>query len=159
MLISLKYTSAFNFLARDIPIEKIENFKILQNKNEYFVEEELVNIAKTMRTSRIVRNFLKENLNFEANMHSLVDNLYANKALEDKILDTFDSNLTVKQDANPDLKGLYSSLKDTESNLKQKVQDLMNSTEFQAHLQENIYTIRDERIVFQVRTSNICRLV
>ena len=141
-------------LARDIPIEKIENFKILQNKNEYFVEEELVNIAKTMRTSRIVRNFLKENLNFEANMHSLVDNLYANKTLEDKILDTFDTNLTVKQDANPDLKGLYSSLKDTESNLKQKVQDLMNSSDFQKHLQENIYTERDGRIVFQVKASS-----
>ena len=141
-------------LARDIPIDKIQNFKILRERNEYFVEEELVDIAKTMRTSRIVRNFLKENLPFDASMQTLTNDLYANKELEDKILDTFDDNFTVKQNANPELKGLYSSLRDTESNLKQRVQELMNSPEFQKHLQENIYTLRDDRIVFQVKASS-----
>lgn len=140
--------------AHDIPIEKIQNFAKLKEKNEYFVEEELVDIAKTMRTSRLVRNFLKENLVFDASLNGLAENLYSNKALEDKILDTFDDNYTVKQDANPELKGLYSSLKDTESALRQRVQELMNSPEFQTHLQENIYTMRDDRIVFQVKASS-----
>ena len=118
-------------LAHDIPIERIQDFKLLQSKNEYFVEEELVDIAKTMRTSRLIRNFLKENLPFEATMHKLTEELFSNKELEDKIFDTFDENYAVKQNANPDLKGLYSSLKDTEINLKQRVQELMNSPEFQ----------------------------
>ena len=118
-------------LARDIPIENIQNFTKLKAQNEYFVEEELVDIAKTMRTSRVVRNFLKENLRFDAMMQNLTNDLYSNKDLEDKILDTFDDNFTVKQNANPDLKGLYSSLKDTEANLTQRVQELMNSPEFQ----------------------------
>jgi DNA mismatch repair protein MutS2 len=30
----------------------------------------------------------------------------------------------------------------------------MNSAEFQSHLQENLYTMRDERIVFQVKASS-----
>lgn len=141
-------------LARDIPIDKVQNFKVLRERNEYFVEEELVDIAKTMRTSRIVRNFLKENLPFDASMQALTNDLYSNKELEDRILDTFDDNFTVKQNANPDLKGLYASLRDTESNLKQRVQELMNSPEFQKHLQENIYTLRDDRIVFQVKASS-----
>ena len=145
-------------LARDIPIDKIQNFKILRERNEYFVEEELVDIAKTMRTSRIVRNFLKENLPFDASMQNLTNDLYSNKELEDRILDTFDDNFTVKQNANPDLKGLYASLRDTESNLKQRVQELMNSPEFQKHLQENIYTLRDDRIVFQVKASSKSRV-
>ena len=141
-------------LARDIPIDKVQNFKVLRERNEYFVEEELVDIAKTMRTSRIVRNFLKENLPFDASMQALTNDLYSNKEFEDRILDTFDDNFTVKQNANPDLKGLYASLRDTESNLKQRVQELMNSPEFQKHLQENIYTLRDDRIVFQVKASS-----
>lgn len=141
-------------LARDIPIDKIPQFEILRERNEYFVEEELVDIAKAMRTSRIVRNFLKENLQFDTSMQKLVDDLYSNKDLEDRILDTFDDNYTVKQNANAELKGLYASLRDTEANLKQKVQDLMNSSEFQKHLQENIYTLRDDRIVFQVKASS-----
>lgn len=141
-------------LARDIPIEKIQNFSKLRERNEYFVEEELVDIAKSMRTSRVVRNFLKENLPFDSLMQNLTNDLYANKELEEKILDTFDDNFTVKQNANPELKGLYASLRDTESNLKQRVQELMNSPEFQKHLQENIYTLRDDRIVFQVKASS-----
>ncbi len=141
-------------LARAIPIEKIPDFSKLRERNEYFVEEELVDIAKSMRTSRIVRNFLKENLPFDASMQNLTDKLYSDKQFEEKILNTFDENCTVKQNANLELKGLYSSLKDTEANLKQKVQELMNSPEFQKHLQENIYTIRDDRIVFQVKASS-----
>ena len=141
-------------LARDIPIDSIENFTKLREKSEYFIEEELINIAKSMRVSRLVRNFLKENLPFDAAMSKLVDCLYADKELEDKILSTFDDNMTVKQNANKELKGLYASLRDTENNLRKQVQSLMNSADFQKHLQENIYTMRDDRIVFQVKASS-----
>jgi len=140
--------------ACDIPIDKIQNFSKLREKNEYFIEEELVDIAKTMRTFRIVKNFLKENLPQEASLNYISGNIYTNKELEDKIFNTFDDNYMVKPDANPELLGLYSSLKDTENALKEKVKELMNSTEFQSHLQENIYTMRDDRIVFQVKASS-----
>lgn len=153
----LAYTKdAMNILdnALDIPIDNIQAFSKLKEKNEYFIEEELVDVAKTMRTSRLVRNFLKENFLPEAKLTSFVEVLYSNKELEDKIFDTFDDNYKVRQDANPELKGLYSSLRDTEIALKQRVQELMNSPEFQTHLQENIYTLRDDRIVFQVKASS-----
>ncbi|MFQ8626710.1 MAG: hypothetical protein ACLSA2_09800 [Candidatus Gastranaerophilaceae bacterium] len=39
-------------------------------------------------------------------------------------------------------------------NLKTTVSSLMNSPEFSKHLQENIYTTRDDRIVFQVMASS-----
>ncbi len=153
----LKYTreakSVLDF-ARDIPIDKIQNFSKLKEKNEYFIEEELVDIAKTIRTFRIVRNFLKENLPQESSMLLISENIYTNKELEDRIFETFDENYTVKPSASEELRGLYSSLKDTETALKEKVRELMNSTEFQSHLQENIYTMRDDRIVFQVKASS-----
>ena len=141
-------------LAYDIPIEKILDFAKLREKNEYFIEEELVDIAKSLRTFRLVKNFLKENLPQEALLNQLAQNIYSNKEFEDKIFDTFDENYIVKPSASIELKGLYSSLKDTESTLKEKVKDLMNSAEFQSHLQENIYTMRDDRIVFQVKASS-----
>lgn len=153
----LKYTrdaKAVLDFAQDIPVDKIQNFSKLREKNEYFVEEELVDIAKSMRTFRLVRNFLKENLPQDATLNLISDNIFTNKELEDKIFDTFDDNLIVRADVNPELHGLYSSLKDTEAALKEKVRELMNSTEFQSHLQENIYTMRDDRIVFQVKASS-----
>ncbi len=154
---SLTYTAEAKMIldkACDIPIEKIQNFAKLREKNEYFVEEELVSVAKTFRTFRLVRNFLKENLEPNSQMNVYIDNIYTNKELEDKIFETLDENYMVKGNASPELAGLYSSLKDTESALKQKVQDLMNSSEFQSHLQENIYTTRDDRIVFQIKASS-----
>lgn len=153
----LDYTNEAKALldfANDIPIDKILNFTQLKEKNEYFIEEELVDVAKTLRTFRLVKNFLKDSLNQDSVFKDFIENIYANKDLEDRIFDTFDENYAVKQDANLELKGLYSSLKDTESALKEKVKDLMNSTEFQSHLQENIYTMRDDRIVFQVKASS-----
>lgn len=140
--------------AKDIPIERIQNFSELKLKHEYFAEEELIDIAKTMRTFRLVRNFIKENLPYETGLAKLAEDIYTNKELEDNIFDTFDENGTVKRSATPELAGLYSSLNDTEANLKEKVQALMNSAEFQSHLQENLYTMRDERIVFQVKASD-----
>lgn len=140
--------------AHDIPIENIQNFSKLREKNEYFIEEELVDIAKSLRTARVVKNFLKENLEYDSKINEISEKIYTNKDLEERIFDTFDDNLTVKQNANPELKGLYSSLKDTEGNLKKQVTSLMNSADFQKHLQENIYTIRDDRIVFQVKASS-----
>jgi DNA mismatch repair protein MutS2 len=140
--------------SRDTPIDRMADFTQLRNRSEYFVEEELVDAAKSMRTARIVRNFLKENLPYDSKLSVMADGIFTKKELEDKILNTFDDNLTVKQNATPELKGLYASLRDTELNLKKTVQGLMSSPDFQKHLQENIYTLRDDRIVFQVKASS-----
>ena len=55
--------------ACDIPIDKIQNFTKLREKSEYFVEEELVDIAKSMRTSRLIKNFLKVILSHQPSAH------------------------------------------------------------------------------------------
>ena len=141
-------------MSGDIPVDNIVHFQSLKNRPEYYDEEELINIASTLRTFRLVKNYLKENLPFEAYLNELAANLYVNKGIEDKLFDTFDENKTIKKNANPELAGLYSSLKETEINLRQKVNELMNSPDFQVHLQENIYTQRDDRIVFQVKASS-----
>lgn len=140
----------------DIPIEYIADVKkIKENLNtSYLSEEILFDTAKTLRTSRLVKKFLNENLPEEAILFQASRDLISDKLLEDRIFNTFDENLNVKQDATPELKGLYSSLKDTEKNLRSTVNSLLNTPDFAKHLQENIYTTRDERIVFQVMASS-----
>lgn len=126
--------------------------------NSYLNEEEILNVAKTIRTSRLVRNFLKENAPTDGHLNELGVGLFSDKELEDKIFDIFENpefgELRIKQDATLELKSLYTSLKDTENNLKIKVNELLNNTEFSKHLQEQIYTTREERVVFQVRASS-----
>lgn len=137
----------------DIPVEFVADISNIQKNalTSYLTEQELFDTAKTMRTSRLVKNFLLENTVPENKLRGLSESLISYKELEDRIFDTFDSDLQIKKDATPELKGLFASLRETEKALKNKVNDLLNSADFTKHLQEMIYTTRDERIVFQVK--------
>lgn len=141
-------------MALELPLERVADISEIEQStiSSYLKEEEILDVAKTIRTSRLVKNFLKENSS--EHLNSLSVGLFSDKELEDQIFDTFESDLKIKQDATPELKSLYNSLKDTEKNLKTRVNELLNSPEFSKHLQEQLYTTRDDRIVFQVRASS-----
>lgn len=143
-------------LAKDTPAEFIAQVgKIRANSAvSYLSEDELNDIAKTMKSSRLLKRFIIENSEEEFLLKHLAENLIADKQLEDKIFETFDENLKIRHNATPELKGLYSSLRDTEQNIRDTIQTLLNSPNFSKYLQENIYTHRDDRIVFQVTASN-----
>lgn len=143
-------------MALELPLEYVAEIDLIINStiNSYLNEEEIIDVAKTIRTSRLVKNFLRENAVSDGLLNSLACQLFSDKELEDKIFDTFDSELRVRFDATAELKSLHNSLKDTEKNLKTRVNEMLNSPEFSKHLQEQIYTTRDERVVFQVRASS-----
>lgn len=140
----------------ELPLEDISDIdEIMQSTiGSYLKEDEILEVARTIRTSRLVRNFIKENSEKEGLLNGLSNGLFSDKEMEDRIFNTFDNALKVKQDASKELKSLYNSLADTEKNLKTRVNELLNSPEFSKHLQEQIYTTRDERVVFQVRASS-----
>ena len=143
-------------MPNDIPIEFLADIEAIKKNMgvSYLAEDELIDVAKTLRSSRLVKKFLFDNLEESSNIRNLVQNLLVDKMLEDKIFSTFDENLNIRQDATPELKGLFAALRDNEKNLKTTVNSLLNSSEFSKHLQENIYTTRDDRIVFQVMASS-----
>lgn len=143
-------------MPNDIPIEFLADIEAIKKNMgvSYLAEDELIDVAKTLRTSRLVKKFLFDNLEESSNIRNASQNLLVDKMLEDKIFSTFDENLNIRQDATPELKGLFAALRDNEKNLKTTVNSLLNSTEFSKHLQENIYTTRDDRIVFQVMASS-----
>lgn len=143
-------------LALELPIEYVAQVEeiISLSVGSYFSEQEIIDIAKTIKTSRLVKNFLRENALEKGLLSSLATGLFSDKGLEEKIFSVFDNDLQVKYDATEELKSFYNSLKDTEKNLKIRVNELLNNPSFSKHLQEQIYTTRDERIVFQVRASS-----
>ena len=138
-------------LATDIPLEFVIDLNKIDFRPEYFAETEIIDFAKTLRSSRLVKNFIRENSEPASLLYNLSQKLFVNKELENSITDIFDENYNVRHNATPTLSGLYSSLKDTEDSLKSTVTKLLNTPDFNKHLQEQIYTVRDDRIVFQVK--------
>ncbi len=141
--------------AMELPIEFVADIEKIKNSTigSYLKEEEIIDIAKTIKTSRLIKNFIKENTEKTSLLFLLSQELFSDKDLEDRIFNTFDSSFNVKPDASAELSNLHNSLRDTESNIKQRVNELLNSSEFSKNLQEQIYTLRDDRIVFQVKAS------
>ena len=98
--------------AKDTPTEFIADVSKIKNNSavSYLMEEELIDIAKTMKSSRLLKRFILENSDEDFLLKNLAQNLIADKELEDKIFETFDENLRIRQNATPELKGLYLSL-------------------------------------------------
>ena len=137
--------------ALDIPLEYVVNIDTIDLRPEYFSEDEIIDFSKTLRSSRLVKSFLRDNTPQDSLLFNIGQKLYTNKELEDNINNTFDDNYNVRHDATQTLSGLFSSLKETESSLKETVTKLLNTPDFNKHLQEQIYTVRDDRVVFQVK--------
>ncbi len=140
--------------ALNVPLENIYDIqKSLEDakKKIRLNEEEIINIARTLRTSRLMRNFLDSISKDFFELSEMKNALFANKELEDKIFSIFTPSLTVKEDASPELKRLYQTLRDTNSNVKTCVSSLLQNSDFTSNLQDTIYTQRDGRTVFQVK--------
>lgn len=138
----------------ELPISDITDFSGIKYAHGILNEEEILDCAKSLATFRIVKRFLTNNTDIAPKLSEKSKGIFINKELEDKIFSVIDDNCKVKHNATPALSGLYSSLNEYEKTIKKTVSALLNDTEFSKHLQENIYTKRDDRIVFQVTNSS-----
>jgi DNA mismatch repair protein MutS2 len=140
--------------ALNVPLESIFDIEKSLNdakKQLRLDEQEIINIAKTLRNSRLMRNFLDSVSKDFPELSEFKNALYANKEFEDKIFNTFTPAFTVKEDATPELKRLYQMLRDTNANVKTCVSSLLQNSDFTTNLQDTVYTQRDGRTVFQVK--------
>ncbi len=140
--------------ALNVPLDNIYNIEKSLNdakKQIRLEEEEIVNIGKTLRTSRLMYSFLNGISTEYPYIAEQKELLITDKELEDKIFGTFTPSCTVKEDATPELKRLCQMLRDTNSNVKACISSLLQNSDFTSNLQDTLYTQRDGRTVFQVK--------
>ncbi|MBE7705642.1 MAG: endonuclease MutS2 [Cyanobacteria bacterium SIG30] len=113
--------------------------------------QDIVDLARTLKNSRIVRNFFQ---NYGGNLQKISQILYVDKNLEDEIFGVFDNSLNVVDGASSELKKLRNSKRDTEKNLKDKIASFMSDSSFCSHLQDSVVTTRNNRCVFQVKATD-----
>lgn len=149
--------NAYRISVTDIPVGNFADITnalaILKNKITLSVED-VKNVMETIVTSRKFNSFLNRFAQNEAELYKFCSKLYVFNEIEEKASTIFDSNFNIKETASPELKALYQSKRDTLENLKGTVSDLMKNSSFNSYLQENLYTMRDNRIVFQVKAES-----
>ena len=112
---------------------------------------EIVELAKNLKTSRLVKNFLSK---FEyENFLKIVQNFYIDKSFEDEIFSIFDKDLNLKDCASEKLKSLRLAYRDNKENLRNAINNLLQNNSFVENLQDTVVSIREDRPVFQVKAS------
>ncbi|MBR5304253.1 MAG: Smr/MutS family protein [Candidatus Gastranaerophilales bacterium] len=133
------------------PIDNLTSLNEIYKQN-YFSAEEIIELAKNLRCTRIVKNYISKNEQ-AINLNEIIKNFYIDKTFEDEVFGIFDSELNIKDSASDTLKSLRNSYKDNKDNLKIAINQLLQNHSFVDNLQDTVVTIRDNRPVFQVKAS------
>ncbi|MCM3720562.1 endonuclease MutS2 [Solibacillus isronensis] len=116
---------------------------------------ELMEIASTIRASRILRNFIED---IESEKTIEIPHFIERKeqmpvltALQHEINDCIDDNGTVLDSASPALRSIRQSLRSEESKVRQKLESLTRGSNATKMLSDAIITIRNDRFVIPVK--------
>ena len=114
--------------------------------------EIICDFKKSLREFRLTKTFFEKSQ--KELLTRLAGQITPDKELEDEIDKIITDDFQIRHDASPELKSLFQAQRDTDFNLKQTINSLLNNSEFQKQLQENIWTMRDERVVFQIKAES-----
>ena len=130
----------------------VEEFVKLAKIHTILKSEELFNIGKTLRASRLLASFIIKNSKQSPNLCELAQKLFSDREIEEHILSKFTPSGEIKEDATQKLKNFHQSLRDKNAYLKQKLNELIN--QFGSLLQETVPTMRGDRYVLAVKVEN-----
>jgi len=113
----------------------------------------ILEIGDTLRAARNLNNFYKKNkddFNYKT-IENLITSLSPNKHLEDKIENAIISEEEISDNASSDLRKIRRKIEEKHSNIRNKLNSIINSTDNQKYLQDTIITIRNDRFVILVK--------
>jgi len=113
---------------------------------------QLLEIASTMRTARMIKSLWKEKkLEGITIIDSIISNLHSFQSLEEKIEKAIISEDEISDDASPKLNSIRRQKKILALNIKNKLNEIITSPHYQKLLQEPIVTVRQDRYVVPVK--------
>ncbi|MWC29007.1 endonuclease MutS2 [Paenibacillus sp. MMS18-CY102] len=115
---------------------------------------ELLEIAETIRSGRRVK---KHVLQLHSDdpiplLHDIADLLTEHKPTEDAIFACIDDNAEVMDQASPELASVRRELRNGESRIREKLEQMIRSSSVQKMLQDAIITLRNDRYVIPVKS-------
>lgn len=150
-------TEATSYLLKqhDIPLSPFSDISQILKKTEIggvLSIKELLNVADALRVSRKLKNsFLNGSINPDdfPILNSYFDNLYTNMNVEDEISRAIKNEEELDDRASQDLYKIRKEIKDTESKIKDKLNNILHSSA--KYLQDAVVTFRNDRYVIPVK--------
>lgn len=142
------------FRKGDIPLYEIADitpYILLLDKNSFISSKALLDIANTLKVSRLLKEYYFENqLNESENLTNYFNNLYTNTRIESTIFSSIIDENNIADDASLKLASIRREIRKINQNVRNKLQTLLNSK----YLQEPIITIKNNRFVVPVKSEH-----
>jgi len=111
---------------------------------------ELLDIAKILRASRVLVDYLQNNKPFDTSLDEIFSRLLPNRFLEDRITKSILSEDMIADEASRELAEIRRKIRDANSRIKETLQRYISGS-YSKILQENIVTMRNGRYVIPVK--------
>lgn len=112
---------------------------------------ELQNIAANLLAARRIKKFFSDRSDQYPIMAALVKDIMVERDLEEAINEAIEDDGRVSDSASIELRKVRSKIRDLEINIKNKMDSIMRSSEYQKFFQEAIVTVRGDRYVIPVK--------
>lgn len=114
---------------------------------------ELLDVADTVMAGRRLRKFLFDISEQHPipTLHSLAEQLFELRELEEEIRSCIDDHANVADQASPELKTIRNSIQLTQARIRERLDSMIRRPENQKMMQEAIVTIRNDRYCLPVK--------
>lgn len=128
------------------------SLKKAQIRNAVLDEYELLRIKDNLRVFRLVNNYIYNKSEYLVNLSKVKELIHFNQFIEKHIDDAISDNGDVKDTASKELQSIRRNILSTSDRLRNKLQSILKKTFQEDLLQDDFYTMREERFVIPVKT-------
>ncbi|WP_448587527.1 endonuclease MutS2 [Thermocrinis sp.] len=121
--------------------------------------EEVLGIYKVIKLIKDARKALGPHVPVRKSLNSLVKNLHQFPQIEGIVESSIDQRGFVKDSASEELSGIRSKIRDLERKITKRLENILNRPDAGRILSDRIITIRNNRYVLPVKTTEINKIV
>ena len=115
---------------------------------------ELLRIAEVLRQIRLLDEWVGQNKTMPEGLNPMFSELSPNKYLEQQISSAILSEEEIDDNASPELAAIRRKIKNTQLRVREQLEKIIRSQQYQKYLQEQIITMRDGRFVVPVKAEH-----
>ncbi len=123
-------------------------------ENQILSVQELLDVASTLRTARMLNVFLSKRRNSYLGLAQFIPRLFFDKVIEFNIEQALDESGIVRETASKELKTIRQDIIAVSDTLRERLTEILQRVSQQEFLQEEIITTRDGRMVIPVKVEH-----